>query len=124
MPSSLIPDPERQYNAGELFSLKEWMAAISSKLDRMETKLDTKADVTHVQAIDLRVAQLEKQAVEAKAEASFIMPQHARMLEDVGVLKTKAATITSVESYRRWVWGTVFLSLLATAVSAIVLLIR
>lgn len=119
-----VPDPERQFNADQLFSLKEWMAAISAKLDRLETKLDTKADIQHVQSIDLRVGVLEKQLVEQRAEQSFYLPQHNRMLEDVGVLKTKAASITSVESYRRWVWGTVFMAVLSLVVSVLLAFVK
>lgn len=117
--ASGVPDPDRSLPMDQLFSLKEWMVAISAKLDKLETKLDTKADVQQVQSIDVRIGVLEKHYVEGRAERDFVMPQHVRMLEDVGVLKTKAAAIDSVESYRRWVWGTVFISMLAFVLSAI-----
>lgn len=112
------------FNAEQLFSLKEWMAAISSKLDRLEQKLDTKADLQHVHQIDARLGQVEKSIVESQAEAKYLMPQHARMLEDVGVLKQKAAAISQVDSYRRWVWGVAFVSLLNGALSVAALAVR
>lgn len=103
----------------ELFSLKEWMAAISAKLDRLEQKLDTKADIQHVQSIDMRVGMLEKQHVEGKAERDYLVPQHNRMLEAVGRLETKTATIGAVEQYKRWVWGTAAAAFVSSVVSIV-----
>lgn len=115
-------DPLAQNQAEQLFSLKEWMVAISGKLDRLENKLDTKADVAVVHEMMNRVSELERGAIKAKADSDYLVPQHIRMLEDVGVLKTKAAAISSVDSYRRWVWGTAFLST-ASVVTAIVAIV-
>lgn len=106
-------DPLGQAQAEQLFSLKEWMADISRKLDRLENKLDTKADLAHVHSIDARLGIVEKQQVETIAEARLLNPQHARMLEDVGVLKQKAAAVQSVDVYKRWVWGTALVSLVS-----------
>lgn len=106
------PDPLQAVQAEQLFSLKEWMSDISRKLDRMDVKLDGKADLQHVAQIDARVSQVEKALVEGQAEAKYLMPQHARMLEDVGVLKQKAAAIASVDGYRRFVWATAIMSVL------------
>lgn len=115
------PDPLQAVQAEQLFSLKEWMSDISRKLDRMDVKLDGKADLQQVHQMDARLAQVEKAIVEGQAEQKYLVPQHARMLEDVGVLKQKAAAISSVDTYRRWVWGVAFVSLLngAAAVAAL-----
>jgi hypothetical protein len=127
MPNSgTVPtnDPERQFNAEQLFSLKEWMAAISSKLDRLEQKLDTKADLSHVRDVEIRVGTLEKQVVEGHAEQRYLVPQHMRMLEEVGVLNSKMSSIASVDSYRRWVWGVAFASFINSALAVAALLVR
>jgi hypothetical protein len=118
------PDPLQAVQAEQLFSLKEWMSDISRKLDRMDVKLDGKADLQHVHQIDARLGQAEKALVEAQAEAKYLMPQHARMLEDVGVLKQKSAAISSVDTYKRWVWGVAFVSLLNGALALAALLVR
>ena len=118
------PDPLQTVQAEQLFSLKEWMSDISRKLDRMDVKLDGKADLQHVHQIDARLGQVEKAIVEGQAEQKYLLPQHMKMLGDVGDLKQKAAAITSVDSYRRWVWGTVFVSIVSTTLSAVALLAR
>jgi hypothetical protein len=118
------PDPLQAVQAEQLFSLKEWMSDISRKLDRMDVKLDGKADLQHVHQIDARLGQVEKAMVEAQAEARYLMPQHARMLEDVGVLKQKAAAISSVDNYRRWVWGVAFASIVNSGLAVAALLVR
>jgi hypothetical protein len=118
------PDPLQAVQAEQLFSLKEWMSDISRKLDRMDVKLDGKADLQHVHQIDTRLALVEKALVEGQAESKYLMPQHARMLEDVGVLKQKAAAISQVDSYRRWVWGVAFFSMLNGALSVVALAVR
>lgn len=123
MPSNFT-DPLAQNQAEQLFSLKEWMVAISGKLDRLETKLDSKADAVMVHELAARTAELEKIAIKQKADSDYLVPQHIRMLEDVGVLKQKAASISSVESYKRWVWGTAFLSSMAIITSTLVAFIR
>lgn len=118
------PDPLQAVQAEQLFSLKEWMSDISRKLDRMDVKLDGKADLHHVAQIDARLGQVEKAIVEGQAEARYLMPQHVRMLEDVGVLKQKAAAISSVDTYKRWVWGVAFVSVLNGALALAALLVR
>jgi hypothetical protein len=100
------------------------MSDISRKLDRMDVKLDGKADLQHVHQIDARLAQVEKAIVEGQAESKYLVPQHARLLEDVGVLKQKAAAISQVDSYRRWVWGVAFVSLVNGALSVVALAVR
>lgn len=107
------PDPLQVAHAEQLFSLKEWMVAISGKLDRLEQKLDGKAEIVHVQNLEARLAVVERELVKGAAEKDYLVPQHVRMLEDVGVLKQKAASIASVETYRRWVWGTAFAAVLS-----------
>lgn len=118
MPSS-FSDPLGQAQAEQLFSLKEWMVAISGKLDRLETKLDGKADIGVVHDLVIRTSEIEKRLIAAASEREYLVPQHVRMLEDVGVLKQKAAAIQSVESYRRWVWGTAFTSLVSLVLTVI-----
>ena len=118
------PDPLSAVQAEQLFSLKEWMSDISRKLDRMDVKLDGKADLSHVHQIDSRLGQVEKAIVEGRAEQKYLLPQHARMLEDVGVLKQKAAAISQVDSYRRWVWGVAFTSVISTALAVASLLAK
>jgi hypothetical protein len=116
------PDPMAAHQAEQLFSLKEWMADISRKLDRMEIKLDGKADQAHVSQLEARVANNEKMLIEAEAERRYLVPQHGRMLEDVGVLKQKAAAISSVDTYKRWVWGTAAASMVSSTVALLSLL--
>jgi len=113
-----VPDPLHTAQAEQLFSLKEWMVAISGKLDRLEAKLDTKADIQHVQQIDIRLGGLEREIIEGRTRAEYMIPQHVRMLEDVGILKQKSAAISSVDTYRRWVWGTAFVGVLSIVLSA------
>lgn len=113
------PDPLHQAQVEQLFSLKEWMVAISGKLDRLETKLDGKADIQHVQSLELRTFTLERQMIEGQAKGEYLLPQHARMLEDVGTLKEKSAAIQSVDTYKRWVWGTAFMSMTALVASVL-----
>lgn len=115
-------DPLHQAQVEQLFSLKEWMVAISGKLDRLEAKLDTKADLSHVQAIDTRLGVVERQIVEERARNEYIVPQHTRMLEDVGVLKQKVTAINGVDSYKRWVWATAFVAAASVVTSLTALL--
>jgi hypothetical protein len=121
---SIPSDPLNAVQAEQLFSLKEWMSDISRKLDRMDVKLDGKADLSHVHQIDSRLGQVEKMLVEGQAEQRYLVPQHTRMLEDVGVLKQKAAAISQVDNYRRWVWGVAFTSLMSGSLSIVALLIK
>lgn len=117
-------DPLAQNQAEQLFSLKEWMVAISGKLDRLENKLDGKADVSVVHDLVVRMMEMEKIAIKGKADADYLVPQHIRMLEDMGVVKTKVAAIASVESYKRWVFGTAFLSTLSVVTALVTALTR
>ena len=117
-----MPNPE-QFPTSELFSLKEWMAAISSKLDRLESKLDTKADVTQVQALQMRVETVEKAQVMGEVTAKFYMPQLEKAQSSIERLEEKVLTFDSVNGYRRWLWGitvSVGLSILGTVTSVIV----
>jgi hypothetical protein len=118
-----VTNADRQFNADQLFSLKEWMAAISSKLDRMEVMLAGKAEVTHVREVEVRVGKLELQQVTADAEMRYFVPQHAGLLQDVGSLKTQAASTTSVSSYRRWLFSVAAFQIISVGV-AIAALVR
>jgi hypothetical protein len=60
--------------------------------------------------------------VQAETDQRYLVPQHAKLLEDVGVLNTKAAAITSVDSYKRWVWGVLLVAVANGALSVAALL--
>ena len=100
-----VTNADRQFNADQLFSLKEWMASISSKLDRMEIMLASKAESSHVREVEVRVGKLEIEAVRTDVERRQFSPQHAGLLQDVGALKTQSASMSSVDTYRRWLFS-------------------
>jgi hypothetical protein len=112
---------DRQFNAEQLFSLKEWMASISFKLDRMEAMLATKAEVGHVREVEVRVGKLELAQVTVDSEMRFFAPQHAGLLQDVGVLKTQSASLNSVATYKRWVFGVAGLNCISVGIAALAL---
>jgi hypothetical protein len=116
-----VTNADRQFNADQLFSLKEWMVTISTKLDRMETMLATKAEVSHVREVEVRVGKLEIQQVQAAADQSHMVPQNARMLEDVGNLKTQSASLQSVATYKRWVFGVAGLNVVSAIIAGLAL---
>lgn len=107
----------------QLFSLKEWMAEISRKLDRVDVKLDGKADAQHVMQIDSRLAEVEKATAAAVAERGYLIPQHMGLLTDVGILKEKVARSNGIEGYKRWVYGSGIASV-AAAVLAVLALVK
>ena len=112
-----VGNSDRQFNADQLFSLKEWMATISLKLDRMEVLLNSKADIGHVREVEVRVGTLERQILTTETEMRYFAPQHAGLLEDVGTLKTKVASVSSVETYRRWLFSVAFFQLISAGVA-------
>jgi hypothetical protein len=112
-----VTNADRQFNADQLFSLKEWMANISSKLDRMELMLASKAESSHVREVEVRVGKLELQQVQSESDQRHLGPQTNRMLENVGELMTKAATVASVETYRRWLFSVAGFQVLSAGIS-------
>jgi hypothetical protein len=116
-----VANADRQFNADQLFSLKEWMASISSKLDRMEIMLASKAEVTHVREVEVRVGKLELEQVRSDVEMRSFVPQHAGLLQDVGTLKTQSASLSSVATYKRWVFGVAGLNVVSAMIAGLAL---
>ncbi len=99
MPSDDMP-------VSEGFTLKEWLAAISAKLDRLEQKLDNKAEATMVNAIEQRLTAVEKAAAESTIIRSQLMvPQLERLAKDVEELRDMSSRVDAVDSYRKWLYG-------------------
>src|SRR5579885_1658899 len=90
----------------EGFTLKEWLAAISAKLDRLENKLDSKAETTMVVAIEQRLTAVEKTAAESTiVRTQLLIPNLERVTRDVEDLKDVSTRLESVDTYRKWLWG-------------------
>ncbi len=99
MPSDDMP-------ISEGFTLKEWLAAISAKLDRLEQKLDNKAEATFVNALEQRLTVVEKAAAESTIIRSQLMvPQLERLAKDVEELRDMSARVDAVDAYRKWIYG-------------------
>lgn len=86
-------------------SIKEWLATISAKLDRLDQKLEGKADLTSVQAIDIRVGNVEREQIKGSVRAETLIPRFDEAIKDIEELRRSSAKAEAVDSYRRWVWG-------------------
>lgn len=91
------------------FNLKDYLLNIIGKLDRLETKLDGKAEVAAVQAIDIRLTAVEKVAAEATIiRTQLLIPQMERLSKDVDVALEVSGRLDAVDSYKRWLIVTAF----------------
>lgn len=98
-------------NDNELFTLKDHLLSIISKLDRLEGKLDGKADLAQAQALDVRVSNLERQVAEGNVRAEFLIPKFREVEQDVEHLKGKAGELDTLSTYRKWLLGTALFTL-------------
>lgn len=98
-------------NDSELFSLKDHLLSIISKLDRLEGKLDTKADLAQAQALDVRTSNLERSVAEGNVRAEFLLPRFQEMEKDIDRLKEQTTRIDELSTYRRWLAGTALFTL-------------
>lgn len=90
----------------DAFSVKDMLLSVLTKLDRMDIKLDTKADETALVAVAGRVQSIERVAQAAEMRASIVIPQITKMQDEVEHLKELAISLRSVDAYRRWLFGT------------------
>lgn len=93
----------------EAFTTKEMLLSIIAKLDRMEVKLDTKADEAALTAVEIRVQNIERIQQAGEMRANLLVPQIQKMQEEVVHLKELAISLRSVDIYRRWLFGTAIL---------------
>lgn len=90
----------------DAFSTKEMLLSIIAKLDRVEVKLDTKADEAALNALEQRVQYIERIQQASEMRAQLVIPQFNKTQEEVDRLKELAIAIKSVDVYRRWLFGT------------------
>lgn len=89
----------------DAFSTKEMLLSIIAKLDRVEIKLDSKADESALQAVELRVQVMERTQQAGEMRAQILVPQITKMQDEVDHLKELAISLRSVDAYRRWLFG-------------------
>lgn len=89
------------------FTTKEMLLSIIAKLDRVEVKLDSKADEAALVTVESRVQHIERIQQAGEMRAGIIVPQITKMQEDVEHLKELAISLRSVDAYRRWLIGSV-----------------
>lgn len=109
---TMTPPPDNEY-----FSIKEWLASISSKLDRMEGKLEIKANQTDVETLATRLGAVERVQTEMTVRGQLMYPMFEETRKDVDILKDGMSRVGAVESYRRWLFGVVGLAMLSIVIN-------
>jgi hypothetical protein len=102
----------------DFFTLKDHLLSIISKLDRMEAKLEVKADLVAVQSLELRTAGLERYQAESAVRTEMLVPLFKETRDDVEDLKGLAAGLRAVDTYRKWLLGVGLVAVVNTGIAA------
>lgn len=97
----------------EAFSLKDMLLSVLAKLDRMEIKLDQKADEAMVLAMDHRLTTVEKIQQAGEMRANILVPQITTMQAQVETLKDQANAYRAVDTYKKWLFVALFSTLIS-----------
>ncbi len=103
----------------DAFSLKDMLLSVIAKLDRMDAKLDTKADEAVVQGIEQRLGMVERVQQASETRAAIIVPQIQEMRGDLKHLQDTGATHQAVDAYKRWLFGVTFATMVGVAVTLV-----
>ena len=107
-------------NGGGL-TAKERLERIETLLDRIDSKLDSKADAALVASIQARLDTIERDgSPRARAADSRV----SEIIADVAQLKSNATTEEAVRRYRKWLFWTAIPALTAVTYTLVQILER
>lgn len=95
---------------GAGLTAKERLERIENLLDRIDTKLDSKADYALVVSLQARLDSIER---DGSPQARSASRHIAELSADVAVLKSNATTEEAVRRYRKWLFWTAIPALTA-----------
>jgi hypothetical protein len=96
---------EASDNGSIRFTVKELLAEVNGKLDRISDKLDSKAEAHDLDALEARVTAIEKESAEVRIVADALKNDKSERFtvkqKIVGTLVTLTVTGLSVASFVR-----------------------